>query len=245
MHGGAGVQIGDYLFDKPISSFGVAYRTAYGKQNIQKKKVTIPEGSSTKEIATIIKRSIPDFDTQVFLLEAREYEGYLFPETYYFFPNVTPEEVIREMRAVFTDMIAGLEDKISMSQKSREDIMIMASIIEEEANNDADRKIISGILWKRIETGMPLQVDAPFYYTANKTSAEISTTDLRADGPYNTYTRKGLPPTPISNPGINSIEHALYPESSAYWFFLSDKMGTMHYAITHDGHVENKWKYLQ
>lgn len=149
------------------------------------------------------------------------------------------------MRTVFAEKMIELEDKISMSTKSREDIIIMASIIEEEANNDADRKIISGILWKRIESGMPLQVDAPFYYTANKTSAQISTADLRADSPYNTYTRKGLPPGPISNPGINAIENALFPESSSFWFFLSDRAGTMHYAITHDGHIENKWKYLQ
>lgn len=245
VHGGAGVQIGDYLFEKPESALKVAYRTAFGEQNIQKKKVTIPEGSSTKEIAKIITRIMPEFDAEAFLLEAREYEGYLFPETYYFFPNVTPREVIREMRSVFDDKIAEISDKIDVSVKSREDIIIMASILEEEANNAKDRTIISGILWKRIETGMPLQVDAPFYYTLNKGSGELTLADLKKDSPYNTYTRKGLTPTPISNPGLNAIESALYPATSTYWFFLSDRSGAMHYAATHDGHVENKWKYLQ
>jgi UPF0755 protein len=245
INGSSGIQKGDYLFDKSISAISVAHRTANGEQNIQKKKITIPEGSSTKEIATIIKRSIPEFDDKLFVEKAKEYEGYLFPETYYFFPNVTPSEVIKEMRTVFDQEIAIIEDKISMSKRSREDIIIMASILEEEANNAKDRKVISGILWKRIDTGMPIQVDAPFYYTLGKGSLQLLTSDLRADGPYNTYTRKGLPPTPISNPGIASIEASLYPETSAYWFFLSDKSGTMHYAVTHDGHVENKWKYLQ
>lgn len=244
-NGEGGVKTGDYLFEKPESALSVAMRTVRGEQNIQKIKVTIPEGSSSKEIAKIMSRSIKGFDSETFLSEAKKYEGYLFPETYYFFQNVTPDEVIKEMRSEFENKIADIQDKIDVSSRSLEDIIKMASIIEEEASNDKDRKIISGILWKRIDTGMALQVDAPFYYTSNKTSNQISTADLRADSPYNTYTRKGLPPTAISNPGMNAIENALYPETSKYWFFLSGKDGTMHYATTHDGHIENKWKYLQ
>ena len=149
------------------------------------------------------------------------------------------------MRSTFDDKIAIIQDDIDLSTRNMKDIIIMASILEKEASNDIDRKIISGILWKRIDTNMPLQVDVPFYYSLNKTSSQLTTENLRADSPYNTYTRKGLPIGPITNPGLASIEASLHPQLSKYWYFLSDKSGTMHYAITHDDHVANKAKYLK
>lgn len=244
-HRDLGVQAGSYLFDEPQTSLRVAYRTAYGVKNIEKVKLTISEGSSSKEIALYIKKRIPDFDADEFLTRAKSYEGYLFPETYFVEPDVSPQEVIRMMRDQFDVAINTLDAELATSTHSLKDIVTMASIIEEEANNTADRLIISGILWKRIDEGMPLQVDAPFYYLLGKGSSQLTVDDLKKVGPYNTYTNKGLPAGPISNPGINALKAALNPKSSTYYFYLADRSGVTHYANSHDGHVANKQKYLQ
>lgn len=245
LHDGKGIQAGSYLLDRPQSTLRMAYRTAYGISNLQKIKVTIFEGSNSKDIATILKKNIPLFNSSDFLIQAKKLEGYLFPETYFFNPDVQPDEVIAEMRDQFDKKIAPIKNAISTSTKSFSDIMIMASILEEEANNTYDRRIISGILWKRIQEGMLLQVDAPFYYIFGKGSSQLTRSDLATTSPYNTYIHKGLPLAPISNPGLDAIKAALYPGENNYYFYLADKKGITHYATTHDGHVANKEKYLQ
>lgn len=245
VHSNNGIQAGSYLFDNPQSALRVAYRTAYGVDELQKVKVAIPEGSSSKNIAVIIKKAIPAFDDKAFLIEARKYEGYLFPETYFFNPDVNPDEVISEMKGQFDEKVAPLMDAIATSTHSLEKIIILASILEEEANNTEDRRMISGVLWNRTDIGMPLQVDAPFYYLFGKTSSQLTVSDLATTSPYNTYKNKGLPPGAISNPGLDAIKAALYPTPSKYLFYLADKKGVTHYAITHEEHVENKFKYLQ
>lgn len=245
LHDGRGVQAGSYLFDKPQSALRVAYRTAYGVNELQKIKVTIPEGSSSNEIVKIIAQKIPEFDADSFLVDAKKHEGYLFPETYFFDPDIQPRDVISMMREQFDMNVGAIMDEIAMSKHSLEDILIMASILEEEANNIDDRTLISGVLWNRIEIGMPLQVDAPFYYLFGKGSSQLTVSDLATSSPYNTYKNKGLPAGPISNPGIESIRAALNPNDTDYLYYLADRSGTTHYAVTHDEHVANKAKYLQ
>jgi UPF0755 protein len=120
----------------------------------------------------------------------------------------------------------------------------MASLLEKEARNATEAKTVAGILWKRISLGKPLQVDAPFLYVLGKTSAQLTTRDLTKDGPYNTYTRKGLPVGPIGNPGIAMIQAALNPIASQYLYYLHDRNGVIHYAKTYEGHLQNKKKYL-
>jgi|AntAceMinimDraft_6_1070360.scaffolds.fasta_scaffold01894_2 UPF0755 protein len=206
-------------------------------------KITIPEGSTNKQIANILGKKIPDFNNQEFEELTKDHEGYLFPETYLFLPGVSTGGVIEVMLNTFQEKTKKIQQ--DLGTKSLEDIIIMASLIEKEATRDKEeQKIVSGILWKRISIAMPLQVDAPFLYTRGKTSAQLSLSDLRADGPYNTYTRKGLTPTPIGNPGLSSIEAALSPKESSYLFYLHDNNGGIHYGVTHDDHVKNKQKYL-
>ncbi len=245
LHDGKGIQAGSYLFDEPQSALRVAYRMAYGKSDLHKIKVTIPEGSSSNEIATIIKRAIPDFDTESFISEARKAEGYLFPETYFFDPDVSPTEIVSAMKGQFDEKVGEIMGEIASSTHALKDILVMASILEEEANNSEDRRMISGVLWKRIEIDMPLQVDAPFYYLFGKGSSQLTRDDLATSSPYNTYKNKGLPIGPISNPGIDAIRAALYPEIGEYLYYLADRTGVTHYAATHDEHVANKAKYLQ
>ncbi len=109
---------------------------------------------------------------------------------------------------------------------------------------DSDRAIVSGILWNRLNKGMPLQVDATLGYVTGKSSSELTVNDLKSDSLYNTYTHKGLPPGPISNPGIAAIGAAIHPDISPYLYYLHDKNGVIHFARTFAEHKQNIAKYL-
>lgn len=236
---------GSYLFDRPQSALKVAFRMANGIEGLPKIKVTIVEGATTKDISLALKKSISGFDSAAFLLLAKQYEGYLFPDTYYFYENTKPEAVISMLRNTFDQRTKAALPSIQAFGKPLSDVIAMASIVEKEATSTADRKIIAGILWKRVDMGMPLQVDPPFYYILGKDSSELTLKDLASDSPYNLYTHKGLPPAPIDNPGLDAILDTVTPTGTKYLFYLSDKKGNMHYAATHEGHLANKDKYIQ
>lgn len=162
-------------------------------------------------------------------------EGYIFPDTYFLEPvNFDPNELIYKSLNNFT--------KKTKELKITNETIIIASIIEKEVRNDNDRAIVSGILWKRLGSGWKLDADATLLYT--KDNNKITTADLNSDSPYNTRKFKGLPPTPICNPSIKSIEAALHPQSSNYWFYLTAEDGTAVYAKTNEEHNANKEKYL-
>ncbi len=147
------------------------------------------------------------------------------------------------MRANFDKKISTLTLDTKPGGRTLKDIIIMASIVEEEARGLEDKKIVAGILWKRLDDNMLLQVDAPFYYlTAKKGSFTLD--DLKIDSPYNTYLYKGLTKGPISNPGLESIMAAINPVKTKYYFYLTGKDGKMRYASTYDGHIQNKNIYL-
>ena len=120
----------------------------------------------------------------------------------------------------------------------------MASLLEEEARTTRSRQIISGILWKRIERGMRLQVDAVFPYILGKNTFELTLDDLAVDSPYNTYRYAGLPLGPISNPGLDSLRAALHPVQTPYLYYLSDKNGVFHWSRTYEEHLKKKKLYL-
>ena len=242
--GDRNIKVGNYLFDQPQSSLRVAYRTIMGIQGLDKTRIVIWEGSTVNGMAQILERNIPGFDGQKFIKLAEAHEGFLFPDTYFFYPNVSPEEVLQTLRSNFERKMLTIKKGFGSLNANFEDIIIMASIVEREANRTEDRKIIAGILWKRLRDGMPLQVDAPFYYLLGKASSELTLNDLREDSPYNTYTRKGLPVAPISNPGLGAILDTINPTETKYWSYLSDSNGNTHYAPTLEQHVENRNKYL-
>ncbi len=242
--GTTGVRSGEYLFDRPESSLRVAKRLVGGQEGFPLVKVTIPEGSSSSDIADIITKAVPDFPKSEFALVARQHEGYLFPDTYFWPTNVKPDRVVAEMRALFDEKVKSVSRDIETYGKPLKDVIIMSSIVEREATSSEDRRIIAGILWKRLADGMALQVDAPFYYLLKKASADLTTDDLKLDSPYNLYTNRGLTPKPIANPGLAAIRDTVNPKKTPYWYYLSDKDGVMHYAATLEGHVENKRKYL-
>lgn len=239
------VMAGDYLFSKPQTALRIAYRIINGEQGIPRIKVTIPEGIAVSDMANLLAKKLPNFDRLKFVKIAKPLEGYLFPDTYFFYENVSEEDIVKTMNDNFSRKIALFALSIRMSGRESEDIIKMASIVEKEATSTKDRRIIAGVLWKRIDDNYPLQVDPPFFYTLGKDSSEITMADLSSDSPYNLYKHKGLPPTPINNPGQGAIEDTLNPTITDYWYYLSDKRGNMHYATTHDGHIANREKYLQ
>ncbi len=243
--GNKGVVAGRYVFDLPPSIFDVVSKMTNTEFGMNVVKVTIPEGLTNRGVAKILAKEFLNFDSSKFLLLAENREGYLFPDTYFFDKEITPERVLEAMNSNFYKRIEEINSDILSSGKELSEIITMASILEGEARTEKTRKIISDILWRRIDVGMPLQVDVSFVYLMGKGSAEVSLRDIDVDSPYNTYKYKGLPPAPISNPGLDSILAAIYPTPNKYWFFLSDKGGNMHYAVTFEEHKENKFKYLR
>lgn len=236
---------GDFAFEQKYNVYQVAKMLTGGSFGGTQARVTIPEGSSVVEIAAIINKSVPGWNVNEFISKAKPYEGTLFPETYIVFKSITVDDLITQLRKQYASKTKNLKDEIRKSGYGESQIIIMASLLEKEAKNESEAKIISGILWKRIKQGKPLQVDAPFLYVLKKTSAQLTLQDLQKDGPYNTYTRKGLPATAIGNPGMNMILAALRPESSSYWFYLHGNDGVIHYAKTYEEHLINKKKYLK
>ncbi len=235
---------GDYLFKEPANVWTVASRLASGDQGLSRIRITIPEGSTARDITWILLKNIPGFNAPYFAKISASSEGYLFPDTYFFYPNSTPEEIMKSLRETFTDHLDDFSSSIKLSGRKFEDIITMASIVEKEAANTTDRAIIAGILWKRLDMGMPLQVDVPLVYITSNTSGYVSLDDTKIDSPYNTYKYAGLPRGPISNPGLDSLKAVLNPTKTNYLYYLSDKSGKMHYAVDHEGHVVNREKYL-
>ncbi len=217
-----GVVFTDYYFEDKLSVYEVAHRISRGEHHMAPIVVTVPEGFTIAQIADTFAAKLTNFDKNKFTLEARGLEGYLFPDTYFFLINDDDTRVLSSMRENFNKKMLLIKSDTSLSRKTEKEIITMASLIEGEAEGDTDRAFISGILWKRLTIGMPLQVD--------------SSSD--------TYKKRGLPESPINNPGLEAIKAAIYPQSSPYLYYLHDKNGVIHYARTFQEHTKNKLKYL-
>ena len=234
---------GYYLYEKE-GVFSIAYRIAYGKFGLTPIKVRVPEGLNTKELTLHLSNSIDTFDMPKFLSLSEKDEGYLFPDTYHFLPNVSEKEVYQTMKNTFTIRLEEINKEVSEFDKTLEEIVTMASIIELEASDFETKREISGVLWNRIAIDMPLQVDASFVYLLNKGTSQLSLDDLEIDSPYNTYKNVGLPPGPISNPGLDSILAAVTPTDSDYFYYLADREGTTHFSKTFAEHSRKKAIYI-
>ena len=212
-------------------------------------KVTIPEGFSACQIAEKFQKEGVISDKEHFygLTKDSNLEGMLFPETYYFEPNSAPEAVINEMtrqfRSVFNSSFTARAREINMTEN---EILTLASIIEREAREDAERPKISSVYHNRLKKKMPLEADPTVQYALSEGSAwkeRLLYEDLKVKSPYNTYRRAGLPPGPICSPGKKSIEAALYPAHTAYLYFVADGNGGHSFAETLKDHIKNKQEY--
>ncbi|HSX49046.1 MAG TPA: endolytic transglycosylase MltG [Candidatus Saccharimonadales bacterium] len=213
--------------------------------------ITIPEGYRREEIAakavTALELSGDTSNSfmQEFLNITIGKEGYLFPDTYLVPKDVTPTIFARMMETNFSK-------RVDFSYSNND--IILASIIERETKTDEERPVVAGILLKRITAGWPLQADAAIQYVTSGCKIldttcnwwkSVTADDLNVDSPFNTYLNTGLPPSPISNPGLTSIKAATNPKDSSYWYYIHDKDGQIHYAETIEEQNANIAKYLQ
>ncbi len=214
---------GDYLFKRKSSVFVIAWQLARGIHKVNPIKIMLREGLNNDEMANIFAERMINFQKDLFLEKSNGKQGYLFPDTYFFYRLDTVEEIITKLSNNFNNHIRKINYLVKASGKKLPEIITMASIIQKEAKGKKDASIISGILWKRIKLGIPLQVDADKL----------------------TYKVKGLPPEPIDNPGLVSIMASLEPTKSPYLYYLHDKKGNVHFAKTFKEHKKNIIRYLR
>ncbi|MFA6416745.1 MAG: endolytic transglycosylase MltG [Patescibacteria group bacterium] len=180
-------------------------------------------------------------------------EGFLFPDTYRVYADASTTDIVYKMLSNFDNKLTSqMRADIAAQGKTIYEIVIMASLIEKEAlinyadSENRDARIVSDIFWGRLKTGQALQSDATLSYLLNDSNPAHSGSDLEVDSPYNSYKYKGLPPTPICNPGLRALEAAIYPIKTDYNYFLTSLDGkNIYYAKTYDEHLNNKYKYLK
>lgn len=241
-----GPRAGKYSFKNKLDIFEVHEKLIKGESGIKDLRITIIEGEANFVIAKKFSKKFKNITEEDFLEKAKDDEGYLYPDTYFFSPFSNTDFVIKRMKENFYKKNKDIIDKIKKSDKSLSKLLIMASIIEKEAGIASleKRKEVSGILWNRIRIGKPLQVDVVFPYIFKEHLPRILHKHLKVKSPYNLYLNKGLPPTAISNPTTKSLEAALYYTNTKNLFFLVGLDGKFYYAKTYAQHLVNKKKYL-
>ena len=244
------IQAGRFEIAPNASTREIATQLQKGK--LDEFWVTILEGWRREEVADAFEKAFFEqglsFDRQIFLKQTENLEGKLYPDTYLIPKDANETLVISLLSNTFAKKTAPLENKFTTSTRSPEEILIMASLIEREARIDISRQMVSGILWKRLDNNWPLQVDATLQYikgSKNDWWPEPLAADKSLHSPYNTYQNTGLPPAPIANPSLSSINAALNPTESEYWYYISDLDGNMHYGVTLEDHNANVNQYLR
>ena len=233
------LQAGNYFLSSSMDIPEIAKKFVRGET--AKIKVTIPEGFTAEQI---YQRTINIVNVD--LTRLKSFEGYLFPDTYEIAYDTQGEEIIKMMLDNFNKKVTPeLKTEIERQGKTLEEIIIMASLIEKEVKTKEDKELVSGILWKRLKNKIPLQVDATISYITGKKTTEISIEETKIDSPYNTYKYRGLPLSPICNPGLESILAAIYPKNSEYWYYLSTPEGETIFSKTLEEHNIAKAEYLK
>ena len=240
---GSKIQTGEFRLSPSFSLFETVDQLKRGPVEMW---VTIPEGLRKEEIASKFASALGKDKTfeEEFLTLAKDYEGMLFPDTYLFSKEVKAQAVVNKMVSTYNSKISGLK---SNGELSKDQLLILASLIERETKKGGERPVVAGILVKRMQSGWPLQVDAAVQYAVGTPSnwwPILTRENLNINSKYNTYKFQGLPPAPISNPGLTAIEAAYGPVSSDYWYYIHDNDGLIHYATTLDEHNQNISKYL-
>lgn len=226
------IQAGEFELSKNLSLIQIVEKLKKGPQEIW---VTIPEGLRREEIGMKFKTILAKDDEfyKEFLEITKNKEGYLFPDSYLFPKEATATQIVNRMLTTFDKKVSD----ITYNQ------VIVASMLERETFADSEKPIVAGILYKRIENDWPLQVDATLQYIKGDWKPVYSA-DKELKSPFNTYKNLGLPPSPISNPGLSSILASMSPEESEYWYYIHDNDGKIHFAKDLDEHNANIRKYL-
>jgi UPF0755 protein len=248
------LKAGEYLLNSKMSTIEIIKRLVKGEVVLY--KITIPEGYTTKQIASLLEREgfvdgerflrlcrDPALFRSTYPVEAESLEGYLFPDTYHLSMGLREEEIIRIMLRRFKRKVVH-EGKWGAQDfgVSLHEAIILASMIEHEAAVPEERPLISAVFWNRLRRGLPLQSCATVQYALGRHKSRLSYNDLRTPSPYNTYLHPGLPPGPICNPGMASIKAALNPADVDYLYFVSNNDGTHTFSTTLRHHIRAKRK---
>lgn len=243
------IQAGDFRLSPSQSAQGIAQSLTHGTLDIW---ITVPEGKRADEIADILKENVSSFKpTWKDVLNKNE--GYLFPDTYLIPKDAEIETIVSIMRNNFEKKFAEIPNvnpPAGGQKLTKEEIIIIASLIEREAKLAKDRALVASVILNRLNIDMALQIDATVQYALGFQENEdrwwkknLTRKDLDIDSPYNTYKYTGLPPTPISNPGAEVLNAVVNSANTDYLYYISDKTGQNHYAKTLDQHNANIKKY--
>ena len=242
---------GSYTFTANMSDEEVFEKLLTGEKKFV--RFTVPEGFGVKEIAERLY-NLDLVDKEDFLKAAADFtpydymrkrqnvfyaaEGFLFPDTYNVESDIEIDEILKLMADNFDDRLtATMRKQAEDMGLSVYDLITLASLVEREVRFPEDRPIVAQVLLKRLKLNMPLQTDATLQYLMDAPKEEVSIEDTQIDSPYNTYQHTGLPPGPIANPGMASIEAVLHPANTDYLYFVADRLGHNHYAYTYEEHL--------
>lgn len=239
------IQAGDYKLSPSMDLYKIVDTLKHGTLDLW---VTIPEGFRAEEISDTLSENLP-VDV-IFRQKLAQEEGYLFPDTYLIPKDASAETVIEIMKSNFD--VKAKAAGIPQDTKTLSRIVTIASLVEREARFADDAYLVASVISNRLEIGMGLQIDATVQYILGYIAQEkvwwkrhLTIADLKMSSPYNTYIYAGLPPTPISNPGINALKAAANPTKTDYLYYVSDSAGHLHFAKTLDGHNQNVQKYIK
>ncbi|MFT7644393.1 MAG: UPF0755 protein [Candidatus Paceibacteria bacterium] len=244
-HDSTDVKASSYVFENPLSAFAVAERLTQGDFDTDLIRFTHFEGERVTILAKRAEQALPNFDVKAFIASSTPHEGKLFPDTYFIPTEYNDAELLILLLDTFEQKIAGFDEQIQVSDLTLDEILVLASIIEREANTAESKKAISGVFKNRMNIGMALQADASIEYILDKPLSELTPDDLEIDSPYNTYLYLDLPPTPIGNPGFDAIDAVLNPTESEYYYYITDNDGVFHYSKTYSEHLRNIELYLR
>lgn len=240
------IQAGEYTIAPKTPLAEIVRQMASGRTMSREVNILIKEGWTAKEINEQIKKQGYLLDDS-FLRAAGPHEGYLFPDTYRVFKDFTAEDLIKKMRDnLDRKLTPELRAEIAASGHSMGEIIIMASLLQKEVRTEQEMKLASGVFWNRLEVGQALQSCATLAYILGVNKPQYSYEDTQIDSPYNTYQHRGLPPGPVSNPGLVAIKAAIHPEKSDYNYFLArPDTGETVFSRTLEEHNVAKAKYLK
>ncbi len=256
------MQAGKYALGQNFNVPQIVEIIIGGKVVNDEVKVTFPEGFTNKQIFTRLSEqglpkngalggeTVDDYQVQYkFLSDApagASLEGFLFPDTYIFDRDDKSSVIIKKFLDNFDKKLTpDLREQIFRQGKKIYDIIILASIVQQEAIGEEDMLLIAGVFANRLRIGMALESDATINYVTGKKDRQPLSEDLKIKSPYNTYLNRGLPPGPIANPGLAAIKAAISPATTDYLFFLHPLNGPTVFSKTLDEHNRNKAKWLK
>jgi UPF0755 protein len=259
---GASLKAGSYRIEAGMGAKGILDELVSGKQALA--KVTVPEGYTLSQLAALLDRlglepkasflaaaSDPKLLSELGI-SANSAEGYLFPDTYFFPVGYPAEGIIRQMVKAFRDRVSRIPEAAALDAAELHDRVILASIVEREYKSPDEAPLMASVFYNRLKIRMALQSCATVVYVITERQGKphpevIYDRDLKLDDPYNTYEHRGLPPGPISNPGMTALKAVFYPTATKYLYFrlMDPSAGKHHFSASLEEHIDARALYIK